>query len=1569
MNKLLIILFVCCMIFATIATVMMLNVAEQNRLIDSKELYGKQKGVEVVMDKADVESTFLKEDFNDKYGVIKLSTADVWTPESQTADYSLIESTAQCLINCEARGKAVLYKDGKLFDDALFYDGKRDSVSVSSKYYIKVLEDYEVQMPDKLVEECAKADAENISKGVEALCSEVQTYRTEIAQREVWQEYSGKDLTAGNYEWKLVANKPIKSEIDFVPVAQGKNLDAWAWWNTTFLKAKTINITGATEQLINFTVYLNVSQTVSSDFQANFNDVRFVDGACNDTQTIELDYEFDKIIGNVSAGVWVRIPTLKSSMALNQNVTQVCMYYNNPTAANGERQTTAWDNYYTIVMHMTNLTSGYYKNSKSGNTTFMAAGGGAATPEFVPGAFGDALNLSTSGANRYAIGGSGATPNLCSTTTFSSEIWSSVYGTAGLGYTRVGLNYLYDKNFVYGAMMNPGYDHTGSSLWSIQVDGTASVISRKWQHTMGNVTWGVAGSMFLFVDKTKYTAPGGGSGGVCNAGTWQLSVRNNDGFGNADFDELRFSNISRSPGWVNRSYDNSNMSFFVFGDATTNAGGGTPVSTSVTLNFPTANYDFTDSDQYLNATITANAGNVTNATLFIWNGTQSLTTYYNGTVTTHPANMSVWNVTLTEGNYTWNVYGCAANATAGACAFAAANLSFNVSTTPIFSNEQIAPASPTTYVEYGNYSFNITMVHAAVDKVLLQFNNTNYTATKIGDIFNVTIRNQAVANYTYIWFANDTFAHKNSTAPKYYNITRATPTLTLATPSWNVNNGTATTVTGSGCPSQLNCSLRRNNTYVSNPDVQTLGAGIYNYTYDTPGNGNFTSATTTNTLTVTNIPDTTAPNVTIYYPTGFIPYVVNGTNQSFNYSIVDDIAPQFCGYIFDTDRLSNKDSFETGFDGWAGSLYSCSGSGCASTVQRESVWASDGNWSVSLFSSLGFGGSTKQISKIFNFNSIVLFDANFTELISNLTIFENNIPILSIKNDSGGVLLSNLSFNVIAGKNYTILSTAEISWRSYIRLDNFRYLNLVIGNLSTTSCTLNSSLNIAGHSSVLLYANDSAGNFNTTTSSWSIGITQNNLTYSQSVIETANASFYINLNINSLYTLTNAYLVYNNTNYQRTFTPGQNVAINSSILIPQVPADNTTLYFYYIFTLNNATGSFNYSSPLYNQTVTKGSSLTAAATCPAGFSPVFNFTFYSEPNRTAQNAERVRYNFLYGLEGNSSTYSLSNNLTNIPGFSLCINNSQAYYDVGYGEIQYNLVGGVERRYYVFSNTRITNQTVVIPLYDLDSSLSTSYLFTSTTTSLIPYVNHYIGLLRWYPEINSYNLVEMGKTDDKGNTVLHVKTEDVDYRFAVYASNGILVKLLNSVRMVCQTTPCTYSIFVDVNPIDLTSFTNIQKSLTWDTATSKFTFIWNDPSQAAQTMNLTVYQETGIGTNILCSSTGTGYTGVLTCDLTGQTGDFEARVVRTASPGVVFAKAVASIKQTFTDVGGGAIGLFFGAILLIFFALIGTVSPVMVVILGIISLIPLFLLGNISWMVLMAIGVLGGVILHFMRRIG
>ena len=552
-------------------------------------------------------------------------------------------------------------------------------------------------------------------------------------------------------------------------------------------------------------------------------------------------------------------------------------------------------------------------------------------------------------------------------------------------------------------------------------------------------------------------------------------------------------------------------------------------------------------------------------------------------------------------------------------------------------------------------------------------------------------------------------------------------------------------------------------------------------------------------------------------------------------------------------------------------------------------------------------------------------------------------PIVNILNPLNGsnVLTFNSSINV----------DFNVSVSDNIALSNCWYYNDTANNSIT--CGNNATLNLSnGYHTLIYYANDSAGNIGYNSTTFLINLISFITNYSTTAIEGENITIYFNLTANKI-DQANATLIYNNTAYPMYVSSSNStkVAFYRTVTAPIVNAD-TFINFSINYSINEASATTsNYSQLIYNIP----SPLVSISPCNG---IAYSFNLKDEENLTNINGT-IKYNFAYGLS-NSSIVIFNGTLQNTNTMYICFNYSISNsWIIGYGELEYSSPGYTSRRYYIFDNTNITNSTSSnITLFDLLSASATSFQLILQKNDLTPLPNYYSALLRWYPELNQYNNVEMSRTDDKGESVFKVKTEDVDYRIGIYNRNGTLIKLLEPIRMVCLSTPCKYSVYINLDTTDYTSFQEVQTSLTFNETTKRFTLIWNDPSQKTQSMNLTVYK----GDDIVCSSSGIGYVNVITCDVTGQTGLLRAVAYRTASPQSIITSIYAEITSRITDISDGKAGLIVAAILSMLMALMGVYSPIAAIVLACIGLIPAYLLGGITIAVGIGFGLLGGLVI-------
>ncbi|MEM4214935.1 MAG: hypothetical protein QW484_01035 [Candidatus Pacearchaeota archaeon] len=198
---------------------------------------------------------------------------------------------------------------------------------------------------------------------------------------------------------------------------------------------------------------------------------------------------------------------------------------------------------------------------------------------------------------------------------------------------------------------------------------------------------------------------------------------------------------------------------------------------------------------------------------------------------------------------------------------------------PWWLNENVTPQSPAVYGS-GPYTFRIEWYdNVAVAQVWFEFDGANYTptcvpglpapATNCSYVFN----DLAAANYSYRWYARDAGNNHNSTSLLTYAVTQAPIAgflhLALNESETNLTVIYPATTNATGW-SDLNVSsitynLYRNGLLVATgdpaSDIRTLGAGIYNYVYNTTGNQNY-SAGSTPIRTLTVLQGTTILNLT-----------------------------------------------------------------------------------------------------------------------------------------------------------------------------------------------------------------------------------------------------------------------------------------------------------------------------------------------------------------------------------------------------------------------------------------------------------------------------------------------------------------------------------------------------------------------------------------------------------------------------------------------------------------------------------------------------------------------------------
>jgi len=241
----------------------------------------------------------------------------------------------------------------------------------------------------------------------------------------------------------------------------------------------------------------------------------------------------------------------------------------------------------------------------------------------------------------------------------------------------------------------------------------------------------------------------------------------------------------------------------------------TQASSSCTIFPATSSYAFG-----IGVTIYATS-NTSQSPASLWWNTTSMTSQ-NNTAITFP----VGRINLTSSNQ--------ASQNFTQCVQSSSNITVTIGTPAI-------SFTGTTSHTYGT-SNTIQCTSNGIANLYLNDSTTTYNNTSI--LFGVK---------DYLWTCNttDTQNYTSDSASSIMSITQATPALSISG-TGSYLYPTLTNVSGTNCPSQsdVSCNLYRDSILKSNPDSATLAVGTYAYIFSTLGGVNYTSGTTSSSLSI-----------------------------------------------------------------------------------------------------------------------------------------------------------------------------------------------------------------------------------------------------------------------------------------------------------------------------------------------------------------------------------------------------------------------------------------------------------------------------------------------------------------------------------------------------------------------------------------------------------------------------------------------------------------------------------------------------------------------------------------------
>lgn len=403
--------------------------------------------------------------------------------------------------------------------------------------------------------------------------------------------------------------------------------------------------------------------------------------------------------------------------------------------------------------------------------------------------------------------------------------------------------------------------------------------------------------------------------------------------------------------------------------------------------------------------------------------------------------------------------------------------------------------------------------------------------------------------------------------------------------------------------------------------------------------------------------------------------------------------------------------------------------------------------------------------------------------------------------------------------------------------------------------------------------------------------------WNASAYETSAQTYFINITSATDIIFITSNLVYNGTAYRvNTTCSGGLCEINRTIDVPLTTGTNEyeNKSFYWSLQTFTATATFNYTSTTNQQNVSRIHLEKSSATYP---NQTVNFTTWDEINRTSISPMQMQVAFESWLGSGSvkrtSNYS-SVNVSNV-NFSIIPANFTHHVD---GFIQYNdnsLTNGLptgtyNTRDYHLENATFTNTSQNIRLFLLNSSLSTSFIQKVITDTQLVVTGALVMTQRYYPDTNSYETVQIYKTDDNGQTIGFFQTEIPDYRTIVVQDGEILLTTERG-KVFPQTAPYTliFTIGSTAESIweQFEGIESLYSNLTFNKTTGIVTYQWIDTTGGLSIANLVIEKIVGNTTNsVIYNQTSILQAGALSFNVSNQTGQLIAKGYIGRSPAVL-----------------------------------------------------------------------------------
>ena len=395
-----------------------------------------------------------------------------------------------------------------------------------------------------------------------------------------------------------------------------------------------------------------------------------------------------------------------------------------------------------------------------------------------------------------------------------------------------------------------------------------------------------------------------------------------------------------------------------------------------------------------------------------------------------------------------------------------------------------------------------------------------------------------------------------------------------------------------------------------------------------------------------------------------------------------------------------------------------------------------------------------------------------------------------------------------------------------------------------------------------------------------------NIYYNQSsnqnkTVEGGNIDFYLTVNLTNISTTpSDVRLLLNGTSLSSSQSSSQQIGISkiyqylSQSTIPdgQGLTTGNIIPWNWTFTINDIVTNFttNHSNiTIYDMGV---------GNCTEYGTLILNYTVKDEENKTKTGLSGVNIEGainIFSKEDHNINWNYSTNTTSNP-FQVCVPNNSL--NTTLTEFWLNAIVKYSAIEHVIEYNNIQNTTLKngslenINLYDLAEVDSTDFRLTFTGSDFLPVENALVVLARQYISENTFETVELPKTDSNGQTILHMVRNDIVYNIQIIKNGELLGNFENIIAFCADFTigDCT----IDLNALSGTQeiydadadLGIIFTAPEYNSTTNKVTFDFITSDGSVKIMNMVVGRSDVFGNRTICNETLESSGGTLTCDI-------------------------------------------------------------------------------------------------------